>query len=201
MPRGRGKFIGGRWVRTVPVLSPTTKLCKVCGEHKPLSEFSPHRQQKDKLHPYCKTCHASRMKRYRHAAGEPEWVKAKDRMLRRNFGIGWEQYQQIFEQQSGKCCICGQPEQTKRSATYRGENLQLLLAVDHDHVTGKVRGLLCGTCNRGIGYLRENPVFLAAAIIYLSGGRVIHAQQSESPRDELGEKRSLKGKGQRAKVA
>jgi hypothetical protein len=64
-------------------------------------------------------------------------------------------YMELFAAQHGGCAICGREQQR--------------LHVDHDHDTGKIRGLLCGSCNRGIGLLRHNPTILNRAAMYLDG--------------------------------
>lgn len=85
----------------------------------------------------------------------------------RKYGITSDEYNELFESQQGRCAICGghQTEFKKR------------LHVDHDHDTGQVRGLLCGTCNTGLGMFRDNIDLLDKAIKYL--GRS-DQQQSES---------------------
>lgn len=71
-----------------------------------------------------------------------------------------EWFEQAFLAQDGKCAIC-------RTAPAPGKRR---LNIDHDHETMKPRGLLCGTCNRGIGLLRDSPVLLGRALVYLQGG-------------------------------
>lgn len=85
----------------------------------------------------------------------------KNRELRTGFGIGLADYQAMYDAQGGVCAICQKPE----TATRRGK--VKMLAVDHCHGTGKVRGLLCVECNTGIGKLREDTTVLRAAIRYL----------------------------------
>lgn len=72
------------------------------------------------------------------------------------YGITPEQYAELFRKQNGMCAICHQPPRGKMKS----------LSVDHDHNTGKVRGLLCITCNRAVGYL-DNVEWRAAANAYL----------------------------------
>jgi len=74
------------------------------------------------------------------------------------YGISPEQYLEMWEAQGGKCKICGKklPD---------GEYLH----VDHDKETGEVRGLLCGDCNKGLGYFRDNPKNFEIAIKYVQG--------------------------------
>lgn len=66
-----------------------------------------------------------------------------------------EQYAAMLAEQHGVCAICASPPSGRA------------LAVDHNHATGKIRGLLCGNCNRGIGNLQDSIGLLYAAINYL----------------------------------
>jgi hypothetical protein len=80
---------------------------------------------------------------------------------RRRYGISEAEYQELLEKQAGVCAICGREE----AATYRGKIKRL--AVDHDHETEEIRGLLCSNCNRMIGLAAEDPAVLQNAIRYL----------------------------------
>jgi hypothetical protein len=84
-----------------------------------------------------------------------------DQRLRNSYGIGIEDYNRMLEAQGGVCAICGKPETAKRNGKPR------LLAVDHNHHTGKVRGLLCGKCNPMIGYADDDVTILERAAVYL----------------------------------
>lgn len=88
----------------------------------------------------------------------------KDKDLQRNFGIGIKEYNKMLESQNGVCAIC---EGTEKSTASSGSGRPL--AVDHCHVTGKIRGLLCSRCNRGIGFLGDSVTSLKRAISYLGG--------------------------------
>jgi len=68
----------------------------------------------------------------------------------------------MFEEQRGECKICSIKLNKTR---YVGD----MAVVDHCHTTGKIRGILCNSCNRGIGYFRDNPKFLTNAASYLTG--------------------------------
>lgn len=81
----------------------------------------------------------------------------------KKYGITVEEYQALLEAQGGVCAICGQPETTVHSNT----GTLWSLNVDHDHSTGRVRGLPCVPCNRGIGFLRDDPTTIRAALEYL----------------------------------
>lgn len=82
--------------------------------------------------------------------------------LKKNYGLSAKQYQEISEKQGHKCAICDQPE----GYVIRGKVLSL--AVDHDHKTGKIRGLLCAACNKALGLYKDSPDLLRRAIDYLT---------------------------------
>jgi len=84
-----------------------------------------------------------------------------DRERERRFGITRQEYAEIFHSQNGTCAICSLPETATRNGKVKA------LAVDHDHKSGKVRGLLCSDCNTGIGKLKENRNIFLSAIKYL----------------------------------
>jgi hypothetical protein len=73
---------------------------------------------------------------------------------------------EIFNKQNGVCAICFQKERSKRKPNHFGINK---LAVDHDHKTGKIRGLLCNCCNTAIGRFNDSIAVLQNAISYLEG--------------------------------
>lgn len=74
------------------------------------------------------------------------------------------EYHKMFEKQHGVCAICGKPE-TRKAPQTNGRICRL--HIDHDHKTGKVRGLLCSRCNIGLGHFMDNIEFLLKAIRYL----------------------------------
>jgi hypothetical protein len=79
--------------------------------------------------------------------------------LRNKYGLTVGQYAAMFEAQEGRCAVCG----ATASAAH-----QKRLSVDHDPITGQVRGLLCGACNKAIGLLAHNRDLLSAADRYLN---------------------------------
>lgn len=89
--------------------------------------------------------------------------KLKDHALRKNFGITLEQYNKMFNEQGGCCKICNNPE----TAIFKKTGATIMLAVDHCHKTGKVRGLLCGRCNPALGAFNDDIEILESAIDYL----------------------------------
>ena len=93
------------------------------------------------------------MRAYRAALKEANWA----RWIESTYGLTAEQYYAILQVQGGRCYIC-------RRAT----GARKKLAVDHDHRTGEVRGLLCSSCNRDvIGHLREEIAAFERCIEYL----------------------------------
>ena len=82
----------------------------------------------------------------------------KDRELTKKYGISLHDYMVILKKQNGVCAICNETNASDRN-----------LAVDHDHITGKVRGLLCGRCNMGIGllYADKDTQIMKNAIMYI----------------------------------
>lgn len=85
----------------------------------------------------------------------------KDRELRNSFGIRIADYQAMHAAQGGVCAICRKPETATRGGKVKA------LAVDHDHRTGALRGLLCAHCNTAIGKFGDDPSILRSAIRYL----------------------------------
>ena len=86
--------------------------------------------------------------------------KARERHLRITYGITCEQYEDILEAQDGRCAIC------------RAKPRKIRLAVDHDHKTGTIWGLLCSKCNhRLLGQHGRDPDKYQRAMLYLDGSR------------------------------
>ena len=100
---------------------------------------------RDRLRNYTKEWRMSNMSGIRHYD------------LMKLYGINNDEYNSMFNSQNGCCAICGihQSELKKR------------LSVDHDHITGVVRGLLCDRHNRGMGYFSESPELLRKTADYL----------------------------------
>lgn len=106
---------------------------------------------------------AKRARNRAHYLANRETIRARARERQR---AGWllnvhgmtvAEYDELYRQQEGRCAICRQPFER--------------LVVDHNHATGARRGLLCNPCNRGLGYLGDDPQRLIAAAAYLAGGK------------------------------
>jgi len=90
-------------------------------------------------------------------------ANSRKRKLELVYRMSEEDYNTMFSNQHGACAICGKPETGKRGQTI------IRLCVDHNHVTGKVRGLLCRTCNTGLGAFNSDimPEMILKAYQYL----------------------------------
>ena len=99
------------------------------------------------------------------------YTKNKDRICDRTrkwfragrYGLSYTQYLELVELQKNCCALCGLPESRKNQ-----RNEIKPLSVDHDHRTGKVRGLLCNDCNAMLGFAHEDIERLSNAIIYIT---------------------------------
>ena len=153
------------------------KHCNACNKDKFLGDFGKDKHSKLGVTDYCRECkNAKARERAKKAGGykkrneqskeyrkafysKPENLrKYRDRWYQKSYGLTIQQYEYLLREQDNKCAICHLPaaeEKLKR------------LAVDHNHKTKKVRGLLCQKCNRAIGLLCENPIILIRAIQYL----------------------------------
>lgn len=155
------------------------KFCVRCNTTKPISEFRVGRYKKRSgLHglgisAFCTTCeNADCRERYKanptqmqdyqkkYRAENLDYVKRRDarskrswKMALRRLGLTQEDYFRILETQGGVCAVCSQPPKIHHCAKF---DLVPVLALDHDHQTGKFRGLLCVQCNLALGNLREN---------------------------------------------
>lgn len=141
------------------------KTCSKCLEIKTPEDFNRHSQTRDGLQSQCKECaraaaRASSKKKYTNPCLEFQANLAQVKRAesyKRKYGWDITNYEQQLEKQGGCCAICGTSD-PKRNGMFH---------IDHCHDTGKVRGLLCGHCNIGIGNLKDDPLLLARAIDYL----------------------------------
>ena len=141
------------------------KRCSVCKCIKNLREFSTDKRTMSGKRCYCRLCSRVLHKKY--------YEKNKERLKgitrQRIYKISNEQYNKILLEQNGVCSICGFPETATISKT---DKRIKDLAVDHCHKTGKVRGLLCRRCNKGIGLFQEDIDLLASATSYLENTKL-----------------------------
>lgn len=176
----------------------TPKRCYKCKQTKIReSDFHKAKNRHDGHSPHCKECRSkSNKRRYDDVTADPvrrEARKSKQRVSQRNrlrtnadarasmsayqkspagrlvkkrskikskYGLNWDSFTTLFESQDGKCAGCASPLHMTKEA-----------CVDHDHRTGRVRGILCHPCNRALGAVRDNTEVLRALIQYLEVSR------------------------------
>lgn len=159
-----------------------SKLCKNCGREQPLNCFYKDMIKKDGLNYRCKECvskanknrrgkidYKNKQKHYRKHYNKERrvqiseyWRKRRienpdifrERKLKENYGINLKQYDEMLLRQNSKCAICG-------------GNCCRKFSVDHNHSTGKIRGLLCIRCNTGLGCFGDSIETLNKAKNYL----------------------------------
>ena len=112
----------------------------------------------------CLACSALRTQQYTKANPAKYKASARNTKLKAAYGITEEDYQVMLARQHNVCAICFHHQRYQR------------LAVDHDHKSGKVRGLLCSNCNRGLGHYFDSPQRLRQAAKYLEA-----LSQEETP--------------------
>lgn len=127
------------------------KACSVCKSVKPLAAFAlDNRPNHNGRQSRCRQCRSDAYRALK--ASDHRFLQTQ--LLKSRFGITRDDWEVMVAEQGGRCAICGQiPHRT--------------LAVDHDHVTGKIRGLLCDSCNNGLGRFRDDPIALRTAAQYL----------------------------------
>lgn len=123
-----------------------TRVCKECNTLKQIEEFKRNSR-------VCKKCHVLKTVAWARNNKKRRRIQRVKQHIRA-YGITVEYYVQLLAKQNSRCAIC-----LKRDS--------VRLSVDHDHVTGRVRGLLCRRCNRAIGGLNDDPVLVQAALYYL----------------------------------
>lgn len=124
------------------------KICTQCKQEKPVSEYNKRLRSKDGLRNNCKDCDHKSEHRYRKQNPSQAALAA----IRQKYGLQEHAYKEMLEKHNYQCDIC---ESKTR------------LCIDHCHKTGKIRGILCGKCNSGIGLLNDNIADLEKAIRYL----------------------------------
>lgn len=142
------------------------RVCLTCNQVKPIEQFqyifgNSCYESKRRLSHNCKSC--------RRADGSAPFklVHRKCRKVVRRaslkalYGITLKEYDHLLIAQNGVCAIC------RKAETKMHVDGSFTLSVDHDHVTGKVRGLLCSKCNTGLGCFSDDSLKLRAAADYL----------------------------------
>lgn len=145
------------------------KTCTKCLTERELEMFPLHKAYKGGRTTWCRVCLAIRARV--HALKNKDAINARNRETYRNnpdvrrnlklklrYGITLEQYNSMLLKQNYRCLICDR---------LSSESTKKRLVVDHCHITGKIRGLICDRCNVGIGSLGDNIEILINAVDYL----------------------------------
>lgn len=124
------------------------KRCPKCGLEKATSDFVKNRSTRDGIGAYCKPCHATVVRanvRKNHGSG-------RDFQLKRRYGVDSATASWLILQQGGVCAVClvGKP-----------------VHLDHCHESQGIRGILCFSCNRALGYFGDDVITMCRAADYL----------------------------------
>lgn len=131
------------------------KRCSKCKKNKLLKEFCKVKTGKFGRHHYCRKCMSEQKNaRYRNDYEYRERRKAYNLMYKYN--LTEDEFQLKLYMQNNKCAICNTKFKSKRQTL-----------IDHNHITGKIRALLCPNCNNLLGACKDNIDILKSAIIYL----------------------------------
>jgi hypothetical protein len=132
------------------------KTCTKCGETKPLSEFYIDRAKPDGKRNFCSTCDKEKSKNYREKFPEKSKDQVRSSKLKIKYNIDLLKFKSMVQDQENKCAICKKEFWDPRYT-----------CVDHCHTTGKVREILCGPCNTGLGLFKESEETILNALKYL----------------------------------
>lgn len=135
-----------------PKVDPEYKICSRCNiEKNTATEFYISNKTKTSLS-HCKLCHQ---------------IYARKNALLRKYNLSEEDYDLMLKKQNYSCAICNKHELDNDRTNVDGDT-PYRLAVDHNHTTGEIRGLLCNQCNRFIGLANDDLGILSSAVNYLS---------------------------------
>lgn len=135
----RRREAAGKTVREKVGVPQGHKRCPDCGEIKSHSEWERNPTSSDGWSSYCRVCRA---------------VRNRESYFKRKYGISMTERDAMLAEQFGICCIC-----LAASAEH----------VDHDHETGRVRGVLCFSCNAALGQFKDQPGVIRRAAAYVEG--------------------------------
>lgn len=138
------------------------KKCTVCKQTLDYSNYHKSKNTKDGYGYRCKKCDKEARAKYRESNKERFAEVNRRKSLKFKYGITLEEYECILKQQNNSCAIC----KTKEN-NVSGKKRSWNWSVDHCHTTGKIRGLLCNNCNRGLGMLGDTAERIQKALDYL----------------------------------
>lgn len=137
-----------------------SKECTKCGVKKPLRDYYNRKIAADGKNSHCKECEHKEIYQWRKDNPDKQAEIMRRANLRRAYGITPEQYEELLEHQKGCCAICDRHESMFKRR----------MAVDHNHLTGRIRGLLCTYCNHRIIGRHKDGALLRRMADYVDGG-------------------------------
>lgn len=146
-----------------PLPLPGYRRCTICGLELPVDQFYSNGTYptseglKPRLASACKQCTVQKVMYYNRDNADAQNRRNYVARLKREYGITMAEYEALVQKQDGLCAICRFPPREGHR-----------LAVDHDHETGQIRGLLCDRCNLVLGMLESSPGALQRATEYLN---------------------------------
>jgi hypothetical protein len=145
------------------------RQCSICKEFKIEREFNKDRTTPSGYDYRCKSCNSKRTKAMWASSEGKKKMQNRSRKyeLRRLYGLTVEEYQTILEKQNYSCAACNVSQKL----------LSRQLDVDHCHITGKIRGLLCVSCNTALGLLKEDKERAKKLFQYLENNSPKNTQQ------------------------
>ena len=125
-------------------------ICSNCKTNKPENDFYIRRNRKKKLTSWCKSCLKEHRDKYA--------IQARIKGRCRTYNITEKNIKELYIKTKSRCQICGIAEEDTKKKS---------LCIDHNHLTGEIRGLLCDDCNVAIGRFKDNIEYIKNSIIYL----------------------------------
>lgn len=138
--------------------------CSDCGETKPLEQMRKRLRSGGQFRagPNCNDCNAAAARRWFRDNRQRATTQKFRNNLHRNYGMTIDDYETMLVAQDYVCAICD-----GENGIHSTHGTQFRLSVDHDHKTGRVRGLLCNNCNRALGLLADNHELVRKALAYI----------------------------------
>ncbi len=133
----------------VAAVVPDTRVCNKCAKELPLAEFNRHPNGKHGRGSVCRDCKINEGRDARKTGRWPSFTSEGQRSVKlmKLYGISAEEYDARLAAQGGVCALCGTDDPGTKSGKH--------MVVDHDHDDGKIRGLLCSTCNIWLGNYQQ----------------------------------------------
>jgi Autographiviridae endonuclease VII len=127
------------------------KTCTRCHQTKARDDFGNHRSKRDGKYSWCRACASDYNRQYREQR-KPYWRGRTRQRIANQFGVTAATITQVFEDSDGLCALCYDEPAT---------------VIDHDHLTGRIRGAVCHNCNIALGHLKDDVGRVLRAYDYL----------------------------------